>query len=93
MAARVELSGSLQGQFAGITGEGQEFKVDQVIFMHLQDGKCKELWAIIDSESLGDRWGPLEGRSWISAPANRSLELSQYGPDAPGNHRANAKHC
>ena len=43
VAARVELTGSLQGQFAGITGEGQEFKIDQVIFMHLQNGKCKEL--------------------------------------------------
>ena len=52
IAARVELSGALVGQFAGIAGRGQKFKIDQAIFMHIRDGKGVELWAIVDSENF-----------------------------------------
>lgn len=57
LAARLELSGTLVGQFAGITGNGQKFKIDQAIFMHLRDGKGEELWAMVDSENFGKQVG------------------------------------
>ena len=57
LAARVELSGNLVGQFAGISGEGQKFKIDQAIFMHIRDGKGEEIWAIVDSENFRKQVG------------------------------------
>lgn len=49
IAARIAISGTLQGQFAGITGTGQPFCIDQAIFMHIHDGKAAEIWAIVDT--------------------------------------------
>lgn len=52
VAARVEISGTLIGDFAGVSGDGQEFAVDQAIFMHISEGKADELWAIVDSDGF-----------------------------------------
>lgn len=52
LAARVELSGTLVGKFAGFTGHGQKFIIDQAIFMHVRDGKGEEIWAIVDTENF-----------------------------------------
>jgi predicted ester cyclase len=52
LATRVELSGTLVGEFAGISGEGKKFKIDQAVFMHIREGKCEELWAIVDTENF-----------------------------------------
>ena len=57
LATRVELSGTLVGKFAGISGKGQNFKIDQAIFMHIRDGKCEEIWTIVDSESFRQQVG------------------------------------
>jgi predicted ester cyclase len=59
LAARLELSGALVGQFAGITGDGQKFKIDQAVFMHIRDGKVGELWAIVDSENFRKQVGAI----------------------------------
>ena len=57
VAARVEISGTLVGEFAGISGNGQEFAIDQAIFMHISEGKANELWAIVDSEGFRTQLG------------------------------------
>ena len=57
LVARVELSGTLEGQFAGFTGEGQKFKIDQAIFMHIRDGKGEEMWTIVDTENFRKQIG------------------------------------
>jgi predicted ester cyclase len=57
VAARVEISGTLIGEFAGISGDGQEFAVDQAIFMHISEGKADELWAIVDSDGFRTQVG------------------------------------
>ena len=57
LAARVELSGTLVGKFAGFTGNGQQFTIDQAIFMHVRDGKGEEIWAIIDSDNFRKQVG------------------------------------
>lgn len=49
LAARVELSGTLVSKFAGSSGNGQKFIIDQAIFMHVRKGKGEEIWAIVDS--------------------------------------------
>ncbi len=59
LAARIEISGALVGQFAGIAGEGQKFKIDQAIFMHIRDGNVEELWAIVDSENFRKQVGAI----------------------------------
>ena len=57
VAARVEISGTLIGEFAGISGDGQEFAIDQAIFMHISEGKVSELWSIVDSEDFRTQVG------------------------------------
>lgn len=59
IAARVQLSEALVGQFAGIAGEGQKFKIDQALFMHIRDGKVEELRAIVDSENFRKQVGAI----------------------------------
>ena len=57
LAARVELTGTLVGKLSGFKGRGQNFKIDQAIFMHILDGKGEEIWAIVDSENFRRQLG------------------------------------
>ena len=50
--ARVVVTGTLDGDFAGISAAGKTFEIDQVVFAHLRDGLIVEAWEIVDSASL-----------------------------------------
>jgi steroid delta-isomerase-like uncharacterized protein len=52
IAARAIVSGTLEGNFAGIAANGRTFKVDQGLFAHVRDGKIVEAWEIVDTASL-----------------------------------------
>ena len=52
IAARAVVSGSLQGDFAGILATGNSFHVDQGIFAHVREDKIVEAWEIVDTASL-----------------------------------------
>jgi steroid delta-isomerase-like uncharacterized protein len=51
-AARVVVTGTLSGEFAGISAERKSFKIDQVVFAHFRDGLIVEAWEIADTGSL-----------------------------------------
>jgi steroid delta-isomerase-like uncharacterized protein len=51
-AARVVVTGTLVGDFAGIQGRGQRFEIDQVVFAHVREGLLAEVWEIVDSGTL-----------------------------------------
>ena len=52
VAARAIVTGSLQGDFAGIKANGKSFRVDQGIFARLRGEKIVEAWEIVDTASL-----------------------------------------
>ena len=52
IAARAVVTGTLEGDFAGIAANGRSFKVDQGLFAHVRDGKIIEAWEIVDTASL-----------------------------------------
>lgn len=52
MAARAIVTGTLEGDFAGIAANGRSFRVDQGLFAHVRDGKIVEAWEIVDTASL-----------------------------------------
>lgn len=52
IAARAIVTGTLSGDFGGITANGRSFKVDQGLFAHVHDGKIVEAWEIVDTASL-----------------------------------------
>jgi predicted ester cyclase len=58
VAARVVVSGTQQGEFAGIAPTGKTFTVDQAIFAHVRDGKIVELWEIVDGASFREQLEP-----------------------------------
>jgi steroid delta-isomerase-like uncharacterized protein len=47
-AARVIVTGTLCGEFAGISSSGRTFEIDQVVFAHFRDGLIVEAWEIAD---------------------------------------------
>ncbi len=51
-AARAVVSGTLEGDYAGVTGTGRSFTVDQGLFARVRDGKIFEAWEIVDTVSL-----------------------------------------
>lgn len=59
VAARAVVTGTLQGDFAGIEGRGQTFEIDQALFAHVRDGKIVEAWEIVDTASLLRQLGAL----------------------------------
>lgn len=61
IAARAVVTGTLQGDFAGIEGNGKQFRVDQGLFAHIRDGKIAEAWEIVDTASLLQQLGGLPG--------------------------------
>jgi predicted ester cyclase len=50
--ARVIVTGTLRHDFAGISGNGRSFRMDQAVICHLDDGKITEAWEIVDVGSL-----------------------------------------
>lgn len=58
-AARVIVTGTLRGAFAGISAEGKSFSIDQVVFAHFRDGLIVEAWEIADTGSLLRQLGVL----------------------------------
>lgn len=61
IAARAVVTGTLQGDFAGIEGRGQTFEIDQALFAHVRDGKIVEAWEIVDTASLLRQLGAVAG--------------------------------
>lgn len=56
--ARVIVTGTLHGDFAGVVGTGRSFRIDQAVICHLRDGKVAEAWEIADVASLIDQVSP-----------------------------------
>jgi len=52
VAARIVVSGTLHGTFAGVSANGRAFQVDQSIFMHVSEGKVREMWTTVDTGSF-----------------------------------------
>ena len=53
--ARVIVTGTLVHDFAGVSGGGRSFRMDQAVICHLDDGKVAEAWEIADVGSLADQ--------------------------------------
>ena len=50
--ARVVVTGTLVHDFAGVSGAGRPFRMDQAVICHLESGKVSEAWEIADVGSL-----------------------------------------
>jgi len=50
--ALVNVTGTLRHDFAGVSGDGRSFRMDQAVICHLDDGKITEAWEIVDVGSL-----------------------------------------
>lgn len=50
--ARVVVTGTMAGDFAGVEGSGRSFRIDQAVIAHLRDGKVIEAWEIADIAAL-----------------------------------------
>ena len=48
MAARVIVTGTIVRSFAGVGPSDQPFRLDQVVFAHVRDGKAEEVWEVAD---------------------------------------------
>jgi predicted ester cyclase len=59
--ARVVVTGTHEGEFAGIAPNGRTFTLDQAIFAHVGRGKIVELWEIVDGASLKEQLQPASG--------------------------------
>ena len=59
IAARAIVTGTLEGDFAGIAANGRSFTVDQGLFAHVREGKIVEAWEIVDTASLLRQLGVL----------------------------------
>ena len=46
--ARVVVTGTLVREFAGGAPSGRSFRLDQIVFAHVRDGKAKEVWEVAD---------------------------------------------
>ena len=55
--ARVIVTGTLRRNFAGVSGGGRSFRMDQAVICHLKGGKIAEAWEIADVGSLDDLTG------------------------------------
>lgn len=59
IAARVVVTGTLEGDFGGIIANGRSFTIDQAVFANVRDGKIVEAWEIVDTASLMRQLGAL----------------------------------
>ena len=53
--ARVVVTGTLLDEFAGVTGAGRPFRMDQAVICHVDGGKIAEAWEIADVGALVDQ--------------------------------------
>ncbi len=53
--ARVVVTATLKEDFAGVTGTGRRFRIDQAVITHLRDGRVIEAWEIADVAALRDQ--------------------------------------
>jgi predicted ester cyclase len=56
--ARVIVAGTLHRDFAGVSGGGRYFRMNQAVICHLDGGKIAEAWEIADVGSLDDQASP-----------------------------------
>ena len=47
-AARVIVTGTIVRSFAGVGPSDRPFRLDQVVFAHVRDGKAEEVWEVAD---------------------------------------------
>ena len=52
LVARVVVTGTLRGEFAGIRSDGAPFEIDQVLIAKVRDGRAYEVWEIADTGTL-----------------------------------------
>ncbi len=52
VAARAVVTGTMSGEFAGVSARGRSFRVDQGLFARVREGKIVEAWEIVDTASL-----------------------------------------
>lgn len=52
IAARAVVTGTMSGEFAGVSAKGRSFEIDQGPFARVKDGKIVEAWEIVDTASL-----------------------------------------
>jgi predicted ester cyclase len=53
--ARVIVTGTMAGSFAGVDATGRSFSIDQAVITHLRDGKVAEAWEIADIAALREQ--------------------------------------
>lgn len=73
--ARVVVTGTLIGDFAGISAAGKSFMIDQVIFAHIRDALIVEAWEIADTGSLLSQLG---AQTWFRE------DVDDHGRDDDG---------
>ena len=54
---RTVVTGTHTGEFAGLSGTGRIFRINQAVFARLSDGKVVEAWEIADSGELFKQLG------------------------------------
>jgi predicted ester cyclase len=59
--ARVIVTGTIRRDFAGVSGGGRSFRMDQAVICHLDGDKIAEAWEIADVGSLDDPTNPPTG--------------------------------
>jgi predicted ester cyclase len=52
LIARAVVTGTLNGEFAGIRSNGRRFEIDQVIIARIRSGKAYEIWEIADTGTM-----------------------------------------
>lgn len=72
-AARIRVSGTLHGTFAGVTAEGKPFEIDQALFMRLSKDRVQEIWVIVDTGDFYKQVG--------AVPEWRGPTMSVENPD------------
>jgi predicted ester cyclase len=55
VVARVVVTGTVIGEFGGLSAVGRSFTVDQAVVLHIRDGKAYEVWEIVDSGAIRDQ--------------------------------------
>lgn len=81
--ARVIVTRTLIHDFAGVSGGGRSFGMDQAVICHLEGGKIAEAWEIADVASLIDQVRPDCAASPCTAARVR-VGYAKLGGDASG---------
>lgn len=60
--ARVVVTGTHRGTFLGIPATGRTVRVDQALFVHVDDDRIVELWEVVDTGTGLQQLGALSGQ-------------------------------